>query len=360
MGVDGSTSPGWIERLQDLVNETVERSTASTANLQRLLAAVAIPGVNPEALTTELTRQGQDHGLEAYQRIAELTTRFLSRSLCLAARYRDEYLSELIPRDRMTGAGPPPTVPPPPDSSNPAAWASWYPLYTAWVTQQQAWSARLYEILIEEVSSGALSAETVQTSARAFLQRRLPDYLADMAELNAELVCDILSLADSSIERLSDALLGEVGIDELAIDELAIDELAIDELAVDVRGPAGTTTGTSLVIDNSRSEPALVSCEGRPREGFGLVTAPQQFQLAPGESRRVAIRVILPPHPTMGLVEAGSVVIRGPGDRDLVVWLRAAVEAPAAAEPAEAQPVATQEPVTVAATESQSSAPTPS
>src|SRR6478609_6678345 len=48
--VRGESTP-WNDRLQTLIDETVDRSTASTANFGRLLAAATGPGVNPEVWT---------------------------------------------------------------------------------------------------------------------------------------------------------------------------------------------------------------------------------------------------------------------------------------------------------------------
>lgn len=303
----------WIRRLQSLANDTVERSSASTANLQRLLAAVAAPGFSQEALAAELSRFGQEHSAETYQRLAELWVRFLSRSLRLVASYRDDYLRGLLPPARIAAAGPPPAVPPPPHSNGQLEWAGWYALFSAWVTEQQAWSARLYKVLTDEVASGALSPDAVQAAARAYLEARLPDYLADTAELNADLVCDMLSVADASVDALSEALLGPP---------------PADELTVDVRGAAGAIASTTLLVENNQAEPARVDCLITPADGFNLATAPMSFRLAAGESRPVAVHVTLPAEPTGGALPAGTITIRGQGDRELVVRVRARGEAP--------------------------------
>ena len=311
-------SSNWIERLQAIVNETIERSAASTAGLQQLLAVFLAPGVDPNQLSAEISRHGQEHGPEAYRQLTEVGMQFLIRSLQLLSRYRDEFLRELIPPSRIFAAGFPPAVPSPPEGTDPAGWTNWYPLYTAWVAEQQAWSARLYQILLEEVRSGAIRPDAVQTTARDYLQRRLPDYVTDMVELNAGLMADLLGVTDGSVGRLSDALGGGA--------------MAVDEITVAVRGTPGTTGVATLLVENSRNVPTLVSCLAAEEPGFGVVPAPVQFQLAPGESRPVTIRVRLPRSPTSGQREAGTMTIRGQGDRDLVVRLRAVVETEIPAE----------------------------
>jgi hypothetical protein len=134
-----------------------------------------------------------------------------------------------------------------------------------------------------------------------------------MAELNADLVSDVLGVADDNLERLADALVHDPQ----------------DALVVDVRGEIGTAVVVSLVVENSRSEIALVRCEPAALDGFALGAEPTTFELAPGASRAVSIRVGLPSTPAMEALEAGTVTIRGQDERDLVVWIRATVEAPA-------------------------------
>ena len=103
-----------------------------------------------------------------------------------------------------------------------------------------------------------------------------------------------------------------------------------DQLTVDVRGEAGGAVVVSLVVENSRPEAAVIRCESAPTEGFALESDPAMFSLDPAESRPVSIRIKMPSTPTSGGVDAGTVTIRGQDERDLVVWIRAAVDAPAA------------------------------
>ena len=95
-----------------------------------------------------------------------------------------------------------------PLTSDTLAWTAWYQRYAAWVSDQQAWSSRLLTVVREEVAAGRLSSDVMQTAARGFLEQRLPDYLIAMAELNSDLASDVLGVADESLERLADALIG--------------------------------------------------------------------------------------------------------------------------------------------------------
>jgi hypothetical protein len=307
----GAAPPDWTNRLQSLVDRTIERSSASTASFERLLVAGAAPGVDPQQWANEVARQSGEHGAEAYRELTEITTRFTSESLRLVARHVDDYLHELVPPGEAPRVGSPPPMPIPPTSTDALAWTSWYQRYAAWVPEQQAWSSRLLAILRDEVAAGRVRPDTMQVSARRYLERRLPDYLIAMAELNADLVSDVLGIADDALERLADALFdtGEATV-------------------VNVRGDAGTAVTVSLVVENGREETAVISCHAEPVDGFALTSTPRTFTLEPEQSRRVSIRVALPAVATDGEADAGTVTIRGQEDRDLVVWIRATVDPP--------------------------------
>lgn len=301
----------WIERLQRLERATAERSTAATANLQRLVAAAAAPGFRHDLLVTEMSRLGQEQGMQAYQRVAEAGVRFMARTMQVAAGYRDDYLRGFLPSERILAAGPPPSVPPPPSGNGPFEWSGWYPLLAAWVTEQQAWSAKLCRALLDESASGRLDPGSVQTSGRAFVESRLPEYLVDMAELNADLVYDILAMTDASLDALSGTL---------------VDQSSGPDLVMDVRGRSGALATTGLLIENNQPGQASVTCFVAPADGFGLTTEPVAFRLESGESRPLAVHVNLPPEPINGRVPAGSIVVQRQGERDLVVQVRAQSE----------------------------------
>ena len=132
-----------------------------------------------------------------------------------------------------------------------------------------------------------------------------------MAELNTELVSDVLGVADESLERLADALLGDAGLDDLVID---------------VAGETGSMVAVALAVENSRPDPAVISCETRAVNGFALDVTPRQFPLDPAETRQVSIEVGLPAGAAGPPTDAGSVTIRGQDERDLVVRIVARVD----------------------------------
>jgi len=310
------STPQWTERIKSLVDDTVERTTASTLKLERLLLAASAPGVDAQAWTDELTRFGTDIGPGTYQQLSEITVGMTSEALRLVARYLDAYLRALVPDEYAGRVGAPPSMPPAPASADTLAWTSWYQRYATWASEQQAWSVRLINVLREEVAEGRLQPDSVQRLSRAFLETTLPDYLLDMAELNIGVFADVLGVADESLERLASALV--------------IDEEP-DSLVIDVHGEAGATVSVSLMVENHRRQAATITLENIPLDGFTLATSPSRFDLDPAESRPVSIGVGLPEEATSGPTEAGSVVIRGQDERDLIVHILA--EAEPAADP---------------------------
>lgn len=301
----------WIQRLQEMANQTSERSTASLATIQRLLVAVGQAQFAPESLATALPRFGQEHGAEIYDRLTRLTATFLADLLTLVGRSSGDYLMALVPSRRIVDAGPRPIVPRPPDYGGQADWTAWYQLFGARVSEQQAWVARLYRVLLDEVAAGRLAPDAVQSAGGTFVRERLPEMLADIAELTSNFLTAALSVADDSVEELFGALFGEV---------------LTEELVINARGAVGTTFTSGLLVESARAEVTTVSCEVAAAPGFRLSATPVEFNLAPGESRIVTVRVVLDDEPTDGYVSAGTVVIRGQGERDLVVRVRAHVE----------------------------------
>jgi hypothetical protein len=309
-----SSGPQWTERIKSLVDETVERSTTSTLKFERLLLAASAPGFDPQAWTNELNRLGTERGAETYQQLSDITVGMTSEGFRLVARYLDAYLRALVPDEYVGRVGPPPAMPPAPASADTLAWTAWYQRYATWASEQQAWSVRLVNVLREEVAAGHLRADDLQTSSRSFLERSLPDYLLAMAELNLGVFADVLGIADDSLERLADALLAD-------------DEP--DSLVIDVHGETGTTVSVDLVVENRRPQAATITIENVPLDGFTLRTTPSRFELEPDQARPVSIGVGLPAEATPGPIQAGSVIIRGQDERDLVVRILADADAPA-------------------------------
>jgi hypothetical protein len=296
------------ERLQAGADELWERVAATTYQIQRLLTALAAGGAPAEEVAAELTRFGQVEGPDAYRRLAELNLRYLVRAMLVGSAHGNEFLREMLPPHRRSEVGEPPAVPDPPAVGDPTAWTSWYVRYGTWAVRQQAWTARAYQILRAEGGSGLTPPDGRRDAGQLLAQERLNDYLADLSELGLELMRDGLSATDESVRALSDAVLGEP---------------AAREVTVEARGQVGTIARADLAIENNRRQPADVRCSVDPADGLALAVTPAQFQLPPGRTERVSIRVGLPDAPTDGSIPAGTITVRGYGDETLLVRVRA-------------------------------------
>ena len=116
---------------------------------------------------------------------------------------------------------------------------------------------------------------------------------------------------------------------------------------IDVTGECGTTVTVALAVENNRPEPAVIACETRAVNGFSLDVSPRQFPLDPAETRPVSIHVGLPSDEVGGPADAGSVIIRGQDERDLVVWIRARVDEKAGTAAREATLIAESTPPSI-------------
>lgn len=308
----GATAADRAERLRQLERENVTRLTAATAGLQRVITEAAVANSRSGYSDTELFRIGQEQAARAYQQLIEAGVRHIARVTHLALARRDDYLLGLLAPGRILATAPPPVLPAA-GGYDPVRWAGWYQLLAAWVAEQQTRSAMLYRTLADEVAAGRLDQSTVQSSAQGFVEAHLQGYLAELAGLNAELVSEILDIADTCVDVLMAAMASGP---------------SNSRVVLDVHGPAGATVTAELLIENANNEAAHVSCLATPAEGFGLTAAPTTMRLETGESRRLAVQVVLPPAPSPGPVSAGWIMIRGHGETDLAAEVRAQVDPP--------------------------------
>ena len=164
----------WIQRMQSIATEAIERAGESTAGFQRLLLAVSAPEVSGARIADELTRFTQQQAADAYHGIAQVNARAMSRLIELVSRYQADYARGLISAGKMAAAGPPPSPPQPPMRSDATEWLFWYQRFSAWITDQQVWSSRLYGALVDEAASGGVGEDAVRSHGMTFVRDRLP------------------------------------------------------------------------------------------------------------------------------------------------------------------------------------------
>lgn len=303
----------WTQRIQSMASAAIERAGESTANFQRLLLAIAAPGVASDHLAAELTRFGQSEALNAYQQIAEVNARTVSRFLQLVSRYQTDYARGLVSPSKVAAIGSPPSPPQPPIQGDTTEWVFWFQRFSAWISDQQLWSSRLYRAIMDEAASGGLGEEAVRSHGTTFVRDRLPDYMAEVAEVSFDSFSDLLAATDESVRSLTDAIMGSAWT---------------NELTVDVEGVAGATVSARLLVENNHPEAATVACVATPAEGFALAVSPKDIQLATGDSQIVTIFVTLPEEVSESAVAAGDVTVAGHDDVDLIVHVAARVNRP--------------------------------
>ena len=299
--------------MQSIATEAIERAGESTAGFQRLLLAVAAPEVSGARIADGLTRFTQRQAVDAYHGIAQVNARAMSRLIELVSRYQADYARGLISAGKMAAAGPPPSPPQPPMRSDTTEWLFWYQRFSAWITDQQVWSSRLYGALVDEAASGGVGEDAVRSHGMTFVRDRLPGYMAEVAEAGLDSFCDLLAVTDESVRGLTDAVVGAP---------------VTNEITLEVDGAAGSTVGARLLVENNHSEAAAVRCAATPADGFALAVTPTDAQLAPGESQKVEVYVALPETATDEPVTAGYVTITGHDDVDLTVHVMAHVVMP--------------------------------
>jgi hypothetical protein len=305
--------PEWVSRMRAVANDAIERASESTANLQRLLLAISSSGISADRIADELTRLGQQEAMTAYYRIAQINADNLRRFVEVVTNYQSDYVSGLVSPTKMAAVGRPPTPPAAPLHHDMTEWTFWLQRLSAWATDHQLWSARLYRALAEEAASGATAEDRVRSYGLSFVEENVPAYMADVAEAGFASFGDLLAASDDSLRDLADTLL---------------DEAPTTELTIDVSGVAAGTVPTGIVIENNHSESANVSCTATAADEFGVVVEPIEANLAAAESQQIRIYVTLPAEPTTEPVDAGIVTIAGHHTKDLTVRLRATVRPP--------------------------------
>jgi len=303
----------WTQRMQSIATEAISRAGESTAGFQRLLLAVAAPEVSGAQIADELTRFAQRQALDAYHEVAQVNARTLSRHIGLVLRYQADYARGLVSAGTMAAIGSPPSPPQPPLQSDTTEWVLWFQRFSAWITDQQVWSSRLYRALVDEAASGGVDEDALRSHGVTFVRDRLPGYMAEVAEASFDSFCDLLAVTDESVRALTDAVGGVP---------------PSNEITVDVDGTAGSTVSARLLVENNHSESSIVRCSAAPADGFALVVAPTDAQLAAGDSQKVTVYVTLPERALDEPVPAGHVTITGHDDIDLIVHIMAHVVTP--------------------------------
>jgi hypothetical protein len=319
----------WGRRFQDLAAEAGQLSAWSLRRYQRLLERVSRGDLKPDDVQKQFRDYLQEQAGASTREAVELSVGLLAGLLYAEAKYREAMLDGLLPSTD--------TVPPPPSPSG-VDLTNWFQALATYSAEQSARGMARHQQLVERVASGTVSAARVQEHTQQYLQTHAPEFLAEVMDLGLTFVGSLQRSSSTLAAGLYDRVLGP--------DDQGPSDPE-PPIVLELRGPTGSVVSSTLVIENSRTETADISCRVSEftARAFGrrfrpaLEIDPARFTLASGAQQDVALRLTLDP----ALFAAGAdyvatLQISGAGERDLIVQLIARADARQKEEPAPASP----------------------
>jgi hypothetical protein len=325
---DSSATPGdaagalaveWFAAYGDFLKRTAGQSTSTIELYQQVMDRIVGGRLAPTAAQDMLAAFVRERGTTYSDELARLNARFFTEMVRIGTTYAHELGQAVLP-----GAGVPPEPPPAFDAANPAGW---FQDLSAYSQRLGTSFAATYQTLVERAAAGEVAPGQVQEAAAGFLQRRLLEYVGDLARLYFELLNDLTELrVRSEQEFLSGVLSRADGND--------------GRFELGLTAPLGETATASLAIANTRDEVARIRChitDVRREDAVGPAFAPdvdvvpEPLELAPGEEARLALMLRLGVATyEPGLLYVATLHITGHGEPRMEVPLRIAPTAPVA------------------------------
>ena len=258
-------SANTIELYQQITDRIVRGDLAPTATQEMLTSFVRVRG---SAYSDELAR---------------LNVRFFGEMVRIGAAYAYELGQAVVP-----GSSDSPPAPPEFDPANPADWFQGLNDYSA---RLGTTIAATYQALVDRAAAGEVAPGEIQESAAAYLQRRLPDYLAELGTLYFDLLNGANELRVRSEHEFLNGVLG-----------LADGAGAAPPFELRLTAPLGEVATASLTISNTRDETSAVSgrvTDARRADGVDAAFAPDitfvpgELELEPDEEARLELRLTL-------------------------------------------------------------------
>lgn len=322
----GSPGGNWAVEWFTAYAEYLKRSatqSASTIELyqqitDRIVRGELAPTATQDMLATFLQARGSAYS----EQLARLNVHFFREMVRIGAAYAHELGQTVLPEAAL-----PPTPPPEFDAANPAGW---FQDLTDYSQRLSTSIAATYQALVDRAASGEVAPDQVRQAAADHLQRRLPEYLAELGALYFELLNGLTELrVRSEQEYLS-------GVLERA------DGAGREAFQLSLSAPLGETATASLSIANTRDELAQVRChvtEVRRADAVDPAFAPEvsfvpdALELEPGEEASLEVRLTLDAEAySVDTLYVSTLVITGHGDPRLEVPLRITATRPVAPE----------------------------
>lgn len=314
----------WGRRFQDLAAEAGQLSAWSLRRYQNLLERVSRGDLKPDDVQKQFRDYLQEQAGTSTREAVELSVGLLAGLLYAEARYREAMLDGLLPSTN--------TVPPPPSPSG-VDLTNWFQALATYAAEQSARGMARHQMLVEHVASGAVSSARVQEHTQQYLQTQAPAFLSEVMDLGLTFVGNLQRSSSTLAAGLYDRVLGPDNQSPSAPEPPIILEL---------RGPAGSVVSSTVVVENSRADTAVVTCRvseftarafGR-RFRAALDIEPARFTLAPGAQQDVSLGLTL--DPSVFAADADYVAtlqISGAGESDLIVQLMVRADPPPKEEP---------------------------
>ncbi len=317
-GWDGTTAgeytPGeWSALYAQYLVRAASQSTKTSTSYQQAMDAIARGELAPTVFQDRAAAFIQARGPAYTSKLAELSSRFLGRLVALDAGAAHELASLLLAEETAL-----PATPPELDPSDPIRW---YQQLTDYAKELSATTISAYQRLFERVAAGEVAPSTIQTASTHYIERHLPQQLNRLGGLYFELLNGLNDLRVASEEDF----LEEV---------LATAKKPGQEAppALNLVAPVGGTTATSLVLSNTRREPARIHCsvtDVRRADGVGpafspkTTVAPPTLEIPPGGQGTLVLSLQLDEDTyTAGALYVGAVHIEREGEPRLEMPLR--------------------------------------
>jgi hypothetical protein len=300
----------WALRFQELTAESTQSYARNLRRYHDLLQRVARGELQPDSVQRQYRDYFQERAADSTREMVELSVGLLAGLLHTEATYRDHLLDGMLP---PAGATPPPPLPAGVDINN------WFQALAAYTTEQSTRAVRRQQQLVERIASGEVTAARVQEQGQKFLETQSGEFLGDVIGLGLRFVAQMHRSSAALTDGLYNRVLGP---------EPSAGAAPEPPLCVDLRGSLGSVASACIVVENTRSSAADVTCRasgfvarsGGMRVDAPLEITPSRFTLAPGGQHEVDLRLLLDSGQfTASADYAASLVVSGAGDRDLIV-----------------------------------------
>jgi len=320
-GGGGNVALEWFTSYADYLKRVATQSSSTIDLYQQITDRIVRGELEPAATQDLLSSFVRDRGTAYSDELAELNARFFREMVRIGTAYSYELGQAVLPEAAL-----PPAPPPEFDPENPAGW---FQELTAYSQRLGTSIAATYQALVDRAASGEIAPGQIQEAATEHLQRRLPEYLAELGRLYFELLNGLTDLRIRSEHEFLNGVLAQTNG-------------AAEAFELAFTAPLGEQATASIAITNTREEVAHIRChvmDVRRADGVDAAFAPditftpEILELEPGAEARLEVSLRLdedhyePDTPYVAMLQ-----ITGHGEPRLEVPLRITATRPVATQ----------------------------